>query len=97
MSSKTEIFAMGAAEDLCRPCVDCGLYTRNFCKGHEMLLTGCFAKERIPAKEWCSGQLTPLCSDCEMRMGLCYFCRGMPSCRRPFAYGRKQTPEGCNE
>ena len=50
-----EVLAAGSATMLCRPCVDCGLYTGRFCDH-------CLAKDRIPSEEWAPGQLTPLCS-----------------------------------
>ena len=51
------VYAAGSIKDLCRPCVDCGLYTGNFCDGISgSMLFARLAKERVPAEEWCEGQ-----------------------------------------
>jgi len=50
-----EVLAYGTAEMLCRPCVDCGLYTGRYCDY-------CTGASRIPSEQWAAGQMTPLCS-----------------------------------
>ena len=72
-----EVFALGDPTMLCRPCVDCGLYTGRFCDY-------CYDADRIPNDEWARGQLTPLCSRCDNRYDMCHFCRGVHMAR-PFA------------
>ena len=76
-----QVFAAGSAEDLARPCVECGLVTGNFCDELEFQ-TGfkCLAEKRIPSLSWVEGQRTPFCTGCERKFGVCYFCRGVPSC-----------------
>ena len=81
MSNILEVFVVGSKEVLCRPCVDCGLYTGRFCDY-------CYAADRIPDEKWERGQLTPLCSYCDNRYDACHFCRGVHMAR-PFAWGRK--------
>ena len=71
--------AFGAPHLLCRPCVDCGLYTGNFCDH-------CQAVDRTPAEEWVPGQHTPLCTKCDWLFASCHFCRGVHMVR-PFAWG----------
>jgi hypothetical protein len=65
---------------LCRPCVDCGLITDNFCDG---ILTECYAKDHIPNEKWCVNQRTPFCSHCEVRRPACRFCLHIVSCTPP--------------
>ena len=81
MAEEMEVLAVGSAEMLCRPCVDCGQYTGSFCEG-------CFASDRIPSEEWASGQMTPLCSVCDESRGACHYCHRVSLCR-PFAWGVK--------
>ena len=82
-TGQLEVLAMGSVTMLCRPCVDCGLYTGRFCDH-------CLAKDRIPSEEWAHNQLTPLCSGCDLRWDACRFCRGVSSCTPP-AHGPKST------
>ena len=65
-----EVLAWGDEDMLCRPCVDCGLYTGRFCDW-------CYAVERLPDEEWAEGQHTPLCSRCDNKHYACHFCRGL--------------------
>ena len=78
-----QVLAMGAKTMLCRPCVDCGLYTGRYCDY-------CKAKDRIPSEKWARGQHTPFCSDCDNWWDECRFCRGVSSCTPP-PWGRKPT------
>ena len=77
--------AWGDDEMLCRPCVDCGLYTGYFCDGDEFGLTGsrCLAADRIKGEEWAEGQRTPFCSNCEKKNERCHYCRGVLWCVPP--------------
>ena len=61
-----EVLAMGDAEILARPCVDCGLVTGCYCDS-------CIASERMPGEMWAKGQMTPLCSSCDRERGACHF------------------------
>ena len=70
------VLAVGDAEMLTRPCVDCGLVTGRFCDY-------CYAKDRVPSEEWAEGQLTPLCSTCDWKFGMCHFCKGLVWCVPP--------------
>ena len=81
MNTPLEVLAVGSTEMLCRPCVDCGLYTGRFCDY-------CYAEDRIPHEKWARGQLTPLCSHCDNRYDACHYCRGVHMAR-PFAWHRK--------
>ena len=63
--------AFGDVEMLYRPCVDCGLYTCNFCENE------CLATKNIPSEEWTAGQLTPHCIRCEWKYSAYHFCRGI--------------------
>ena len=65
-----EVLAVGDAETLNRPCVDCSLVTGCFCDW-------CYAVERDPDSHWVPGQHTPLCTACDRKYGRCHFCRGM--------------------
>ena len=64
------VLAWGDEDMLCRPCVDCGLYTGRFCDW-------CYAADRLPDEEWAVGQLTPLCSRCDNKHDACHYCRGL--------------------
>ena len=76
--------AYGTYEYLSRPCVDCGLYAGCFCDG--LLDQGmCLASDRVPSEAWARGQSTPLCSQCDRRMGIRHFCRGVPRVTPPAA------------
>ena len=59
---------MGEPDMLCRPCVDCGLYTGCFCDF-------CRAEDRLPDEVWAEGQHTPLCTNCDRTKDMCHFCR----------------------
>ena len=74
--------AVGNTDELCRPCVDCGLFTGRFCDGQEFEAAGspCYAKDRLPGEAWVDNQRTPLCSRCDWRYGKCHYCRGVQSC-----------------
>ena len=71
----------GSPLGLCRPCVDCGTWTEDFCaikalQGHAMWQGKvCLAAARLPQELWQPGQRTPLCHRCEAKYGACYFCR----------------------
>ena len=73
-------------DTLCRPCVDCGRRTGNFCEtlrqaGHAYWQGGiCLAETWIPTERWAEGQRTPLCTPCEEKLGACRFCRGVQGC-----------------
>ena len=66
------VLAAGTEQDLSRRCVDCGLFTGNFCDG---IADNCYANERLPEQGWVPGQRTPLCTTCDRTRGRCYFCR----------------------
>ena len=74
--------AAGSEDELCRPCVDCGLFTGRFCDGNEFEASGtpCFAEDRIPSENWVDNQRTPFCSRCENRHGKRHYCRGVQTC-----------------
>ena len=79
---RLDALAMGTYEDLCRPCVDCGIKFGSYCDGKWGV--PCFAAVRVPSEQWCDGQRTPpLCTKCDRMMGMCRFCRGVPSCTPP--------------
>ncbi|CAE7278367.1 unnamed protein product [Symbiodinium sp. CCMP2592] len=67
--------AHGSYNELCRPCVDCGLYTGSYCDGDS---EDCFAADRVPSEQWADNQRTPLCTACDRRHDMCRFCRGIP-------------------
>ena len=73
MPMPLQVLAVGSPAQLCRPCVDCGLYTGRFCDF-------CLAETRIPSEQWCRHQYTPLCSTCDNRWDSCHFCRGLHWC-----------------
>ena len=84
-----EALAVGTQEELCRPCVDCGLYTGCYCDGNDW--GDCFAADRLPQEHWANNQRTPLCTACDRRFGMCHFCRGLlwacpPAHRDPARY-----------
>ena len=84
-----EALAVGTQEELCRPCVDCGLYTGCYCDGNDW--GDCFAADRLPRERWANNQRTPLCTACDRRFGMCHFCRGQlwacpPAHRDPARY-----------
>ena len=70
--AQLEVLAFGDENMLCRPCVDCGLKTGNFCEH-------CFAADRLPKEQWAAGQMTPLCTVCDHKHenAGCHFCRGV--------------------
>ena len=45
-----EALAVGTQEELCRPCVDCGLYTGCYCDGNDW--GECFTADRLPQEHW---------------------------------------------
>ena len=67
--ARMEFICSGDEETLLRPCVDCGLVTGRFCDH-------CEAADRLPGERWAAGQMTPLCSCCDIKYGMCHFCRG---------------------
>ncbi|OLP80229.1 hypothetical protein AK812_SmicGene39386 [Symbiodinium microadriaticum] len=69
-----EALAVGTQDELCRPCVDCGLYTGCYCDGNDW--GECFAADRLPQEHWANNQRTPLCTSCDRRFNMCHFCRG---------------------
>ena len=80
-----EVLAVGDAETLNRPCVDCSLVTGCFCDW-------CYAVERDPDSRWVLGQHTPLCTACDRKYGRCHV--GSPSSHQvgPEYHG---LPAGC--
>ena len=56
-----EAHAFGTPDMLCRPCVDCGLRTGNYCDGDELGVTGvpCLAVTHCATEVWANGQRTP--------------------------------------
>ena len=66
--ARMECICWGDEETLLRPCVDCGLVTGCFCDH-------CEAEDRLPGERWAAGQMTPLCSRCEIKYRMCHFCR----------------------
>ena len=81
LTERMEILAVGTPEMLCRPCVDCGLWTGRFCDY-------CLAKDRIPSEQWADNQPTPLCSRCDNKWDSCHVCRRVHFCTPP-AHGAK--------
>ena len=76
-------------DELCRACVDCGLYTGCYCDGNDW--GECFAADRMPREHWANNQRTPLCTACDRRFSMCHFCRGQlwavpPAHRDPDRY-----------
>ena len=69
-----------SAHQLIQPCVDCGLWTGNWCE--------CLGSQRMPNSFWEPGQHTPLCSQCEATHGGCHYCRKIQMCT-PFAHGHR--------
>ena len=63
-----EVLAFGDADELFRPCADCGLRTGSFCDF-------CYGADRYPKEKWAANQHTPLCSRCDDEHGACHFCR----------------------
>ncbi|OLP84362.1 hypothetical protein AK812_SmicGene34786 [Symbiodinium microadriaticum] len=55
-----QALAVGTQDELCRPCVDCGLYTGCYCDGNDW--GECFAADRLPHEHWANNQRTPLCT-----------------------------------
>ena len=80
-----EVLAAGDTELLCRPCVDCGLYTGRFCDH-------CLAEDRIPSEVWADGQHTPLCSWCDNRHEECHYCRKI-QWSTPFPHQKEEDLE----
>ena len=68
-----QVLAVGSEDMLCRPCVDCGTKTGNFCDH-------CYGADRVPSEQWAEGQHTPLCTTCDEASGMCHFCRGVAWC-----------------
>ena len=73
-----QALAVGTQDELCRPCVDCGLYTGCYCDGNDW--GECFAADRLP-----------LCTTCDRLFNMCHFCRGQlwavpPAHRDPARY-----------
>ena len=84
-----QALAVGTQAELCRACVDCGLYTGCYCDGNDW--GECFAADRLPREHWANNQRTPLCTACDRRFGMCHFCRGQlwavpPAHRDPNRY-----------
>ncbi len=71
-----QVLCVGDPDTLCRPCVDCGLYTGRFCDH-------CYAELRLPNEIWARGQMTPLCSNCDKKRDKCHFCTGESWCTPP--------------
>ena len=79
-----DVLAFGTEEQLCRPCVDCGLVTGRFCDY-------CRAADRLPDEVWVDNQMTPLCSHCDNKYDACHFCRGQLWCVPPSHTHAKPT------
>ena len=76
--------AQGSAEELIRPCVDCGQWTCSCCD-----FSGeCFACINVPDESWVPRQMTPFCTGCKRQIAACHFCWNGPWCR-PQAWGRR--------
>ena len=75
-SATLDVTAFGTDEMLTRPCVDCGLYTGNFCDY-------CLASTRDPGAEWAPYQQTPLCTACDHARDACHYCLGFKWCAPP--------------
>ena len=71
-----QVLCAGDKAMLCRPCVDCGVYTGRFCDY-------CEAAARLPNETWIRGQKTPLCSVCDNARDMCHFCAGKAWCVPP--------------
>ena len=71
------VYAAGDPEILCRPCVDCGRRTGNYCDAE------CSAASWIPSEVWAEGQITPQCTECELNYIVCHYCRGVRMCSPP--------------
>ena len=69
-----QALAVGTQDELCRPCVVCGLYTGCYCDGNDW--GECFAADRLPREHWANNQRTPLRTACDRRFNMCHFCRG---------------------
>ena len=67
--SSMQVLCHDDTKTLCRPCVDCGLYTGRYCDF-------CQAESRLPNEVWARGQMTPLCSVCDNQRRRCHFCAG---------------------
>ena len=66
----------GSSLHLCRPCVDCGKLTEDYCANHSLRIGKvCLAASRLPQELWQRDQRTPLCRRCVAKHGACYFCR----------------------
>jgi len=79
--SALEVLAIGDEKTLCRPCVDCGLRTGNFCDGVNS--SECFATVRVPTERWAPRQRTPLCTRCDWSAKACHYCRKVHFCTPP--------------
>ena len=75
-STDSQVQSPGAAEMFNRPCVDCGLFTGDFCDY-------CEAADRMPNEVWAPNQGTPLCSRCDDKHDACHYCRGQLWCTPP--------------
>ena len=83
------VIGAGHVSELCRPCVDCGQITGNFCDGNVHINgifcgrpdLSCWAADRVPDEVWVRGQYTPLCPKCDSLYEQCHFCRKLSWCR----------------
>ena len=71
-----------------QPCVDCGLWTGNWCHF-------CYGEQRMPNSTWEPGQHTPLCTHCDRDRDACHYCKEVPWCT-PFPHGHR-TPAMPNQ
>ena len=82
-----QVLVVGTKKMLCRPCVDCGLFTGIYCDH-------CEAAHRCPRGAWAAGQMTPLCSFCNKKHRSCHFCRGLDCCVPPPKGTKPQAEAG---
>ena len=80
-----EIKSWGDFETLCKPCVDCGKWTGNWCE------LECLASACDPNGQSADGQITPHCTECDRKYGMCHFCRGLKWVQPP-AWGDRTNP-----
>ena len=85
--TKTRMDIIAYTDDenmLFRPCVDCGQIIGSYCDGLELQDGApCLAGLHIPSETWAAVQRTPLCTQCERKVMLCRFCRGVSGCTPP--------------
>ena len=85
-----QIYAWGSEQELIRPCVDCGMYTGNYCDY-------CNAVQRMPTEKWAGpNQGTPLCQACDAARNACHYCKRVAWCTPPGwrPKNKQQLPDG---